>query len=217
MSRVRVKVCCISSPDEARIAINAGADALGLVGDMPSGPGTISDELAREIAAQVPPPVATFLLTQREGAADIADHVRFCGTTAVQIVRHVDPGVHDDLARLLPPAVRRVQVIHVEDRDTLRLLDDYGERPHAYLLDSGRPGAAVAELGGTGRVHDWTVSAEWVRRSAQPVFLAGGLNAGNVREALEMVRPYGLDLCSGVRTDDRLDAAKLHAFFAALR
>lgn len=212
----RVKVCCISSPDEARLAVACGANALGLVGDMPSGPGVIDDDLAREIALMTPPTVDTFLLTSREGGDEIADHVAYCGTTTVQVVRHVDPAIHDTLARRLP-GVRRVQVIHVEDEGAVELVRRYQDRVHAFLLDSGRPQAAVAELGGTGRAHDWQISARIVRSTIRPVFLAGGLNAANVQRAIHRVRPFGLDLCSGVRTGQALDEAKLRAFMAGVR
>ena len=87
----------------------------------------------------------------------------------------------------------------------------------AFLLDSGKPGAAIPTLGGTGDVHDWDISAAFVAASPRPVFLAGGLTAANVGAAIARVRPFGVDLCSGVRTDDRLDAAKLAAFVGAVR
>ena len=211
MQRTRVKICCIADPDEAALAIGAGADALGLVGEMPSGPGPIDDDMAREIARQVPPPVATFLLTSRTAGSDIVDHVRYCETSTVQIVSHIDPGEYAAISAGLP-TTRLVQVIHVEDDGALELIDAYEPFVHAFLLDSGRPNASVVELGGTGRAHDWSISRRIVQRSAKPVFLAGGLNPANVREAIDTVTPYGLDLCSGVRTDDRLDAAKLRAF-----
>jgi phosphoribosylanthranilate isomerase len=215
--RVRIKVCCIASLDEAALAIAAGADALGLVSDMPSGPGVIGDELAREIARAAPPPIGTFLLTSRERADDIADHVHACETSTVQVVRHVDPAIYPRLVERLPRAVRRVQVIHVEDERALELASRYAPFVHAFLLDSGRPSAAIAELGGTGRVHDWAISREVVRRSRRPVFLAGGLRASNVRDALTTVAPYGIDVCSGVRTDGALDPAKLAALVDAAR
>ena len=214
--RTRVKVCCIASVEEARMAIAAGADALGLVGDMPSGPGVIGDARAIPIALMVPPPVATFLLTQEETGAGIADHVRRVGAGVVQVVRHVEPAAHRQLAERLP-YVRRVQVIHVEDRSALDLIPAYAPFVHAFLLDSGTPSAAVPELGGTGRLHDWTISAEFVRRAPHPVFLAGGLTPTNVGRAIREVRPYGLDLCSGLRTDNRLDPRKLAAFMQAVR
>ncbi|MEG1054331.1 MAG: phosphoribosylanthranilate isomerase, partial [Janthinobacterium sp.] len=134
----------------------------------------------------------------------------------VQIVGHIDPGEVAQLARQLPH-VRRVQVIHVEGPEALALIPAYAPHVHAFLLDSGRPGAPVPELGGTGRTHDWSVSARFVRASPRPVFLAGGLDATNVMEALRQVRPYGIDLCSRVRTDGQLDVMKLALLMAAVR
>ena len=209
--RTRVKICCIASVAEAELAISYGADALGLVATMPSGPGTIGDELIAEVASAIPPPVATFLLTAETVAEAIADHVRRTGPTAVQVVHHIAPAQSAKLARLLP-TTRRVQVVHIEDNRALELIDEYAPYVHAFLLDSGRPNLTVPELGGTGRVHDWTVSAEFVRRSPRPVFLAGGLNTENVGAAIRMVKPYGLDLCSALRTGGALDAPKLGAF-----
>ncbi len=213
--RTRVKVCCIQSLEEARTAIAAGADALGLVARMPSGPGPISDAAISEIAAFAPPPIATFLLTSETTAEAIAAHVGATGPNTVQIVSHIDWRESERLARLIPQ-VRRVQVIHVEDSKAVDLIDVYEPHVHAFLLDSGRPSAAVAELGGTGRQHDWSVSAEFVARSKRPVFLAGGLSAKNVSEAVSLVRPFGLDLCTGVRTDGRLDLKKLTDFMSAV-
>ncbi len=216
MTRIRVKICCISSVKEARMAMAAGADALGFVAAMPSGPGIVSDATIRAVTVDVPPPIATFLLTSRATGTDIADHVRHCGPNTVQIVDHIDPGELAVLAVSLP-MVRRVQVIHVEGPGALDLIARYEPYVHAFLLDSGKPGGTMRELGGTGRTHDWAVSAEFVKRTEKPVFLAGGLNPGNVAEAIATVRPFGVDLCSGVRTDGHLDQAKLDAFMAAVR
>lgn len=214
--RTRVKICCISSVNEARMAIASGADALGLVAAMPSGPGEVDDATIRAVTAEVPPPLATFLLTSRATGPDIVDHVRHCGTNTVQIVDHIDPGELAILAVSLP-MVRRVQVIHVEGPGALDLIPRYQPYVHAFLLDSGKPGGTMRELGGTGRTHDWQVSREFVRRAEKPVFLAGGLTPANVAEAIATVRPFGVDLCSGVRTDGHLDQAKLDAFMAAVR
>ncbi len=213
--RTRVKVCCIASEAEAELAISAGADALGLVAEMPSGPGPIDDDTIRTIAAAAPPPVATFLLTSRTSGADIVDHVRFCGTNTVQIVSHIDPAEYATIKAELPHT-RRVQVIHVEDDSALELIDAYQPYVHAFLLDSGRPNADVVELGGTGRAHDWRISKAFVARALKPVFLAGGLKPDNAGEAIATVNPYGLDLCSGIRTDGRLDAHKLSSFMSAV-
>jgi phosphoribosylanthranilate isomerase len=213
MPRTRLKVCCIASAEEARLAVSLGADVLGLVSAMPSGPGPIADDAIAGIAHAVPPGVMTFLLTSRTEGDDIAGQARAAGVSAVQIVAHVDRAEHTRI-RAGAPNLRIVQVVHVEDGGAVGLARAYAETADAILLDSGRP--AAAELGGTGRVHDWEISRDIVRAVAKPVFLAGGLKPENVARAVRQVRPFGVDLCSGVRTNDRLDAARLDAFARAL-
>jgi phosphoribosylanthranilate isomerase len=213
---VVVKICCIASVEEARLAVAAGAGALGLVSAMPSGPGVIADARIAEIAAAVPPPTRTFLLTARTDAEAIAAQHAGAGTTTLQLVDHVP---HDALRRLraLCPGVEIVQVIHVTGEGSVAEAVAVAPLVDALLLDSGNPALAVKQLGGTGRVHDWRFSRR-IRDAVapRPVFLAGGLHAGNVAAALAAVQPYGLDLCSHVRTDGRLDAAKLGAFMRAV-
>jgi len=211
MIRIQVKICCISSIEESALAIRCGADAVGLVADMPSGPGVISNELIRTIAATIPDSVDSFLLTSESTGERIVDHVDYCGTTTVQVVRPIKPAEYLPVIKHAP-AVRRVQVIHVEDESALQSIAAYEPYVNAFLLDSGRPSAKVEELGGTGRTHDWRLSARIVRETRRPVFLAGGLNAENVRQAIRLVAPHAVDLCSGVRVDDRLDAEQLMAF-----
>lgn len=198
------------------MAIEAGADALGLVAEMPSGPGPISDAAIAAIIPNVPPPISTFLLTSRTRAADIAGHIALTRPTTVQIVSHIEEAEARRLAELAPH-VQRVQVIHVEDTSALDLIPRYAPYVHAFLLDSGRPNADLVQLGGTGETHDWDISAAFVAASPLPVFLAGGLKPENVGEAIARVRPFGVDLCSGVRTNGKLDRAKLHAFVHAVR
>ena len=213
MGRVRVKICCMASPEEARIAADSGADMVGVVGPMPSGAGVVSPETCREVSRAAPGWVTPVLLTSSETAADILDDVRFAEVRAVQLVRHVEPSVHLVLKDAMP-GLQILQVIHVEGPEAIGLIPGY-PLADAFLLDSGRPSAA--ELGGTGRTHDWSVSARFVAASSVPVFLAGGLNETNVPEAVARVRPFGVDICTGVRTlDDQLDPKKLGAFMAAL-
>jgi phosphoribosylanthranilate isomerase len=213
--RIRIKICCISSIEEAKLAVDAGADALGLVARMPSGPGVISDELIRQIALETPPPVATFLLTQETSGDKIAEHAAFCAVNTVQVVNHIDPGEYRRIVDRAPH-LRRVQVIHVEDAGALDRIAAYAPYVHAFLLDSGRPSAAVPELGGTGRRHDWEISRRFVQLSPHPVFLAGGLAPENVAEAIAQVNPFGLDVCSGLRTEGRLDPAKLNRYLRVI-
>jgi len=213
--RTRLKVCCISSVEEARIAIAHGADAVGLVAAMPSGPGPIPDAKIAAIARTVPPPIATFLLTSRTVSGEIVDHITATRVNTVQLVDAVEADVYGAIRTSLPH-VRIVQVIHVQSDEDVDLARRAESRVDAILLDSGRPSAAVRELGGTGRTHDWAISRRIVESVSVPVFLAGGLNAANVREAINAVRPYAIDVCSGVRTDGRLDSAKLSAFVRAI-
>ena len=213
-----VKICCISSAEEARIAVGVGAHAVGLVSAMPSGPGVIDDALIATIAAGVPAPVQAFLLTSRQTAAGIIEQHRRCRTTTLQLVDHVP---FDELARLRQalPGVRLVQVIHVTGAASVDKAVAVAPLVDAVLLDSGNPGAAVKELGGTGRVHDWAISRrirDALAALGRPMYLAGGLTAGNVAAAVAAVQPFGLDLCSSVRSHGQLDAVKLAAFFAAV-
>jgi phosphoribosylanthranilate isomerase len=210
-----VKICCISSIEEARLAIDGGASALGLVSAMPSGPGVIADDLIARIAATVAPPVATFLLTSRQDAASIIEQHRHCRTSTLQLVDHV-PLAELQKLRAALPGIGLVQVIHVTGEESIDEAQQAASVVDALLLDSGNQKLAVKELGGTGRTHDWRLSRR-IRDSVQvPLFLAGGLKPDNVAEAVAAVAPYGLDLCSSVRTDGRLDAAKLRGFFSAL-
>jgi phosphoribosylanthranilate isomerase len=213
-ARPRVKICCIASIDEANLAIRYGASAIGLVSAMPSGPGPIPEELIAEIAAQVPPPIATFLLTCAQDVKTIVAQQRRCRTNTVQIVDHLLDGSYDDLRAALP-GIKIVQVIHVCDEGSIAEAMKVAPHVDAILLDSGNQKLAVKELGGTGRQHDWKISRK-IRESVDaPIFLAGGLNAQNVRDAIQQVQPWGIDLCSGVRTDGKLDEIKLRGFFNA--
>jgi phosphoribosylanthranilate isomerase len=215
MTRPRVKICCISSVEEARIAIKYGASALGLVGHMPSGPGVIKDELIKEIAATVPPPISTFLLTSETKAEDIIAHYRKVHTSTIQMVDALADKQYQKLRDELPN-VKLVQVIHVIDANSVKEAIEVSEFVDAILLDSGNPNLSVKELGGTGRIHNWDLSREIRDRIDIPLFLAGGLNKNNVRQAMETVQPFGLDLCSSVRTDGKLDKKKLEEFFKAI-
>jgi len=221
--RTRVKICCMASPSEVRAAAVAGADCVGAVGPMPSGPGPIDDETARAVIAAAPPGVTPFLLSQETTIEGLTRHVRATRATVVQLVRHVDPRLHFEIRETLP-GVKIVQVIHVENETAVELARGYALTADALLLDSGNPathsgsgGVETEELGGTGRAHDWRLSRQIVQIVEKPVYLAGGLTQANVADAVATVRPFGVDLCSGVRTLGKLDLKKLTSFFAALR
>lgn len=212
----RIKICCISSIEEAKTAVGYGASALGLVSDMPSGPGVIPESLIRSIAATIPPAVGAFLLTcLADAEAIIAQQRRYC-TNTIQICDRV-PLESYELLRESLPGISIVQVIHVVGEESVEEAQRIAPQVDAILLDSGNHSLVVKELGGTGRIHDWTLSRKIRAGVGVPIFLAGGLHAENVAQAIEQVRPFGIDVCSGVRTNDKLDPVKLAAFFAAVQ
>lgn len=214
VKRLEIKICCISSHEEARLALDAGADILGLVSAMPSGPGVIDEELIASIATSVA--AQTFLLTSLCDADTIIAQHRRCGTTAIQLCDALPPGSLPRLRAALP-GIRLVQVIHVTVEASYDEAMAAAREVDALLLDSGNPALRVKELGGTGRVHDWTISRRICADAGVPVFLAGGLRPDNVAEALALTGATGVDICSGVRTDGRLDREKLDRFVRAVR
>lgn len=211
----KVKICCIKSPAEAALAIACGASAVGLVAAMPSGPGVISESVITAIARTVPPPIASFLLTSERSSEAIVAQQRRCRTNTLQLCDHLPVEVYPRLRDALP-GIALVQVVHVTGPESVAYAVAAAEHVDALLLDSGNLCLAVKELGGTGRTHDWTLSRRIREDSRIPLFLAGGLTPANVADAIAAVEPFGLDLCSGVRTNDNLDPAKLRAFFAAI-
>jgi phosphoribosylanthranilate isomerase len=209
--KTRVKICCIRSVDEAVLAIRYGASALGLVADMPSGPGVISEELIGEIASAVPPYVTSVLLTSRKSVDEIVKQHRRCGTNAVQMVDRLELGSYGELRELLP-GVDMIQVVHVVGEESIDEAVKIAPQVDAVLLDSGNPDLEIKELGGTGRTHDWDLSRKIRDSIGKPVILAGGLSAENVVDAIRQVEPHAVDVCSGVRTNNALDEAKLSLF-----
>ena len=212
---IKVKVCCISSLEEANMAISAGASAIGLVSEMPSGPGVISEELIAQIAKAVPNNIETFLLTSKQTVKEIIIQLNKCKTTTVQVVDDINEGSYKDIKSAIPH-IKIVQVLHVENEESIKKAVIISKYVDAILLDSGNQRLQVKELGGTGRIHDWSLSKKIVEKVNVPVYLAGGLNSKNVVKAMKTVNPYGIDLCSGVRSNGRLDKLKLTEFFNSL-
>jgi phosphoribosylanthranilate isomerase len=215
MKKPKVKICCISSIEEAELAIKYGASAIGLVSEMPSGPGVISENLIEEIAAAVPSTIDSFLLTSNTNADSIIAQHRKCKTTTLQIVDSVNIDVYKKLRDELL-LIKLVQVIHVADDESVEQALVVSNYVDALLLDSGNQKLAVKELGGTGRIHDWTISRKIRDAVSVPVYLAGGINAKNVLDAAKEVEPFGIDLCSGVRESGKLNEKRLEEFFALL-
>ena len=206
--KTRIKVCCIKSLQEAELAVRYGASALGFVSAMPSGPGPIPEEKIAEIIRQVPPGVSSFLLTGRQDAASIIDQQHRTRANTIQLVDSVQIETFVELRRALP-GIALVQVVHVTGPEAVETAVSIAPYINAVLLDSGNPNLPVKQLGGTGRVHDWSISKRIRESVPVPVFLAGGLNAENVAEAIRRVRPFAVDVCSGLRTNGVLDEEKL--------
>jgi phosphoribosylanthranilate isomerase len=210
----RIKICCIQSIAEAKMAIDYGASALGLVGQMPSGPGVIDDSSIASIARSVPPPISTFLLTSETSAGSIISHYKKTYTSAIQLVDEISEESFEAI-RSSTPGVKLVQVIHVRDERSVEYALEVESSADALLLDSGNPNAETKILGGTGKTHNWELSKKIVEQVHIPVFLAGGLTADNIKQALDQVQPFGIDLCSGIRTNHQLDEEKLSKFMMA--
>lgn len=189
---------------------------LGLVSAMPSGPGVIEEALITEIADQVPPGVTSVLLTSLQEPELIIEQQRRCHVNALQLVDSLSTGSHHYLRAALP-GIGLIQVIHVIGPEALAEAIAVAPYVNAILLDSGNPALPVKELGGTGRVHDWQISRAIREAVSVPVYLAGGLNPDNITMAIEQVGPFGLDMCSGVRTNGMLDEQKLTRLFSRLR
>lgn len=212
----RVKICCIASIEEAKLAIRYGASALGLVSNMPSGPGVIGEDVIEKIVQFVPPAIATFLLTSKQSVDEIIAQHKRCRTNTIQVCDHLINGTHEQLREALP-GIKIVQVIHVVDENSIKEAIEISKSVDSILLDSGNQKLAVKQLGGTGRIHDWSLSRKIRNSISVPLFLAGGLNADNVAEAIGYLKPFGVDVCSGVRTDNKLDETKLKSFIEKVK
>ncbi len=208
----RIKICCIGSVKEAKMAIELGASALGLVSNMPSGPGVISDDKIAEIVRIIPPPIASFLLTSETDAEKIILHQKRVGTNTIQLVDKLQTGTYEDI-RTSVNNIKLVQVIHVLDESSIDEAIAVSQHVDAVLLDSGDPNLKVKELGGTGRIHNWEISKIIHQKLDIPIFLAGGIHPDNIIKAIRLVQPFGIDLCNGVRTNGKLDESKLRNLF----
>jgi phosphoribosylanthranilate isomerase len=213
--RPRVKICCIASLEEAWLAIKYGVSAVGLVSEMPSGPGPIPESLIAKIAIALPPSVSSFLLTSKQEPSEIVMQHRRCRTSVIQLVDRLKIGDYRKLREAMP-GVGLVQVVHVTGEGAVDEAVAVAPHVNGILLDSGKPDLRVKQLGGTGRLHDWGLSRRIREGAKVPVFLAGGLSPDNVLEGLNQVQPFGVDVCNGVRTENRLDEGKLSAFFEAV-
>ena len=207
----KVKICCIKSLAEAMLAIDLGASALGFVSQMPSGPGVIEETVIRDVIAKLPSEIMTFLLSSKTDFDQISDQLNFTNANTLQMVDYISSEIYLRLKDSFP-STKLVQVVHVLGEDDIERSVQVSKFVDIILLDSGNPGLMVKELGGTGKTHNWQISKAIVEAVDVPVFLAGGLNPGNINEAISHVIPYGVDLCSGVRENGNLSESLLSSF-----
>ncbi|HHW06021.1 MAG TPA: phosphoribosylanthranilate isomerase [Clostridia bacterium] len=196
MSGVKVKICGITDPEAALAAAEAGADAVGFV-FAPSSR-RVTKEKAKEIIAMLPPYVDKVGVFVNAPPREVEEIAEFCRLTTIQLSGDEPPDY--------PVPVRYKLIRGFRVREGILLSDLARYRADAFLFDTYRPGC----YGGTGEAFNWDVLRKIP--SPKPVILAGGLNAGNVQQAIMTVRPYGVDVSSGVETGGRKDAAKIKEF-----
>lgn len=208
---MRTKICGINTWGNARIALDCGADALGfLVGITHLAEDKIEIEEAKRIITKLPPFVSTVAVTHLQDPNAIVEMCRYLNVTSLQIHDYISPEEVEYCRRELH-GVKIIKAIHVVDGDkdgTISLAHTFERSADALLLDS----RTIERLGGTGKVHDWNISKEIVEKIEIPVILAGGLTDKNVYDAVMKVRPYAVDVNSGVETNTNKDPIKVLGF-----
>ena len=207
-----VKICGIRRYEDALIAADLGADALGLlVGQRHNSPDFISAAVAREISRTLPPSVEAVLVTQITEVDEIERLLRQSGITAVQLHSEITA---DSVANLRTrfPDLKVFKSVHVISAESVRYPDGFSKVVDGFVLDTIN--VATDQVGGTGKTHDWSISRKIVERFPDiPIILAGGLNSKNVRSAIESVHPFGVDVNSGTKGSDGFkDARKMREF-----
>ena len=201
---VIVKICGITSPADALAATGAGADALGLVFYEKS-PRHVPLKTAAEIARQLPPFVIKVGVFVNPPEDLVTRAIGECGLNILQFHGDESP----EYCRLFP--VMTIKAFRIKDAGSLKPLADY--KTDAWLLDAHAPD----QLGGTGAVFNWDLAVE-AQKLGRPVFLAGGLTPENVADAIRRVRPYAVDVSSGVEASPgKKDHAKVRAFVKAAK
>lgn len=205
--RTRVKICGLRTHADLEIAIEAGADAVGVISNVPvDSPRAVPIETARELVTETPPFVTSVLVTMPTDADAALDLIETVSPDAVQL--H-GPLATDAVARIAT-SHPVISAIDVDETDEIEASADVVD---AIILDSTDEHGA----GGTGRTTDWERARAHVAALDVPVVLAGGLTPDNVASAIAHVEPYAVDVASGVEGDDGKDAAAVNRFIAQAR
>lgn len=195
---MKVKICGNTSLEDATVAISAGADGLGfLIGLKYPTDDEITAPQAAAIIAELPPLIATVLVTHSGDAAWVIETCRSIGANTVQLHAEFNPG---DVPRLRAElrGVKLIKAVQVRGADSIAEAAEASKYYDAILVDT----ATATRIGGTGQIHDWRISSQIVETTSAPVILAGGLTPENVREAIITVKPYAVDVNSGVELPD---------------
>ncbi len=208
---VRVQIAGVSSLDEALACERAGVDALGFTVRLPHGiHDGLTEDKARSIIAALPPFLSTVAITYVDNAREAVELCRFLGVSTLQL--HGDfPTAEIPLLRAGLPHLRVIRALNVVGPESVERVRDIQRRVDAVILDTFDP--VTGMRGATGKTHDWELSRQIVSRARVPVILAGGLTPDNVAAAIEQVGPWGVDVHTGVESEDgRRDLAKIREF-----
>lgn len=215
---MRIKICGIRNENDLRAALSASPDAVGfLVGQVHPSPDFILACTARRLARSLPPFVQPWLVTHLSRPDEILELVRDSAVWNIQLHGDSTPEEVSAIREALPPCAKLVRAIHPEPQESFFEYSDFVPFIDAFLIDSAN--STTGQVGGTGLVGNWTLAARFVQESSIPVILAGGLTPTNVARAIERVRPYAVDVNSGVKSpSDRSESAPLcRAFVKAAR
>lgn len=213
LRRPRVQIAGISTLDDALACERAGADAIGFTIGLPTGPHNGLDEAgAAAIIRRLPPFITPVLITYRVTAAEVVPMCRAMGVSQVQLHAPADPAELEKM-RAAIPGLKLILAVNVTGPEALDLARERAARADALILDTYDP--ATGRHGATGKTHDWSLSARIVEAVGVPVILAGGLTPANVAAAIRRVRPWGVDVHTGVeRPDGTTDHDLVRAFVA---
>lgn len=213
---VRVQIAGVSSLEEALALEKAGADALGFTVRLPEGiHDGLTEAKARSIVAALPPFITAVAITYAGSAREAVDLCRYLGVGAVQLHGEFPAGELEMLRAAMPhlKIILPVLVTGAEAVQEARVLE---RRVDALILDTYDP--ATGRRGATGKTHNWRISRQIVEAVRAPVILAGGLTPENVAEAIAVVRPWAVDVHTGVEdSDGRRNLRKMRAFIAAAK
>jgi phosphoribosylanthranilate isomerase len=212
---VRVKVSCLRSAEEARRAVSFGVEAIGVASGLPAPAQELTDEEIAVIAAAVGEEVGTFLLTGLEDVDEIVEKVRRCGVNTVQLWDVLPRDSYRKIRRALP-GVSIAQSVHVTGEAAIDQAREMATVADALVLGSTNPEPPFRWSDPHGQTHDWEISRRIVKAAQVPVILSGGLTHRNVADAIRLVRPYGVEVCSGVRRAGALETSMLVQFLESL-